>query len=234
MIVAEQKPITEIAGLIVGARRVLIVGCRECVTVCLAGGEKEAETLAAALRLLGATGAGGSAAGRAAGSAGAGFEVTTTTLQRQCEPEYVGELAKAAAAADCIVSLACGVGVQYLAERYPVWVVPGLNTKFVGGAVEQGVWTEKCGLCGECVLHRTGGICPVARCSKSILNGPCGGSHDGKCEIRDDVECAWQLIYDRLNKLGRLDLLLAMEPPKDWSKARDGGPRKVTREDVRL
>ncbi|HEY3313909.1 MAG TPA: methylenetetrahydrofolate reductase C-terminal domain-containing protein [Bacillota bacterium] len=221
MIVAEQKTLAEIDRLVRDAKKLMIVGCRECVTVCMAGGEKEVEILASALRLKWE-------------NEGHDTKIVTAMLQRQCEPEYVAELEKQLEGVDLILSMACGVGVQYVAEKYPIWVVPGLNTKFAGGAVEQGVWTEKCGLCGECILHLTGGVCPVIRCSKSLMNGPCGGSHDGKCEVGTDVDCAWALIYERLKKMDRLDLMLDMQPVKDWSKSRDGGPRKVVREDVRL
>jgi hypothetical protein len=82
------------------------------------------------------------------------------------------------------------------------------------------------------MLHMTGGICPIARCSKTLLNGPCGGSQDGKCEIAEDVDCAWQLIYDRMSALGQLEKLEEVIPPKDWRTSRDGGPRKIVREDV--
>jgi hypothetical protein len=112
-------------------------------------------------------------------------------------------------------------------------VYPGVNTKFLGGTNEPGLWTENCQSCGDCILDRTGGICPIARCSKSLLNGPCGGSQNGKCEIDKDIDCAWQLIYDQMKGLGRLDDLLKIEPIKDWSKNRDGGPRKVVREDLK-
>jgi len=185
------------------------------VTVCQAGGEKEVEVLASLLRLRGFA------------------DVVTDVLTRQCDVEFLPALDLKAAWADCIVSMACGVGVQFLAERYArKWVIPALNTKFGGGAREPGIWEERCGFCGECVLHLTGGVCPIIRCSKSILNGPCGGSQNGKCEINQETDCAWQLIYDRLQALGRLDLLSEPLPPKDWSHARDGGPRKVKRADV--
>lgn len=222
MIVAEAKPLAEIADLIGEARKILVVGCGGCVTVCLAGGEKEVGIMAASLRLL-------------RKKEGQNLETVEVTLTRQCDPEYVQMLEKYVTEdVDCILSLACGVGVQFLTERYHKWVVPALNTKFAGGSVAHGVWEERCGLCGECILHKTGGICPIIRCSKSILNGPCGGSQKGKCEVNPDIPCAWQLIYDRLSALNKLELLLEIQPPKDWSKARDGGPRKVVREDVRL
>ncbi|SMB98085.1 Methylene-tetrahydrofolate reductase C terminal [Thermanaeromonas toyohensis ToBE] len=222
MIVAEAKPLTEIAGLLGEVRKILVVGCGGCVTVCLAGGEKEVGILAAALRMM-------------YKKNGKELETIEVTLTRQCDPEYVQMLEKYITEdIDCILSLACGVGVQFLAEHYNKWVIPALNTKFAGGTIEHGVWEERCGLCGECILHKTGGICPIIRCSKSILNGPCGGSQNGRCEVNKDIPCAWQLIYDRLKALNKLELLLEIQPPKDWSKARDGGPRKVVREDVRI
>ncbi len=99
---------------------------------------------------------------------------------------------------------------------------------------EQGVWVERCAACGDCILGLTGGICPIARCSKSLLNGPCGGSEDGHCEIDPEVECAWQLIVDRLTGQDKLHLLLEIQEPKNWQSSRDGGPRKIIREDLRL
>lgn len=221
MIVAQQKPIKEIAAMVGGCKKVALVGCAGCVTVCLAGGEKETEILASALRIM----------RRLEGSP---VETVTFTATRQCDPEYVEALDSVVKDADAVISLACGVGVQYLAERFDKWVAPALDTKFIGGSREHGVWEEKCGLCGECILHKTGGICPVIRCSKSILNGPCGGSQYGKCEISKDVDCAWQLIYDRMKAFGKLDKLLEIQPPKDWSRSRDGGPRRAVREDVMI
>lgn len=220
MIIATQKPIKEIAEMIEGCRKVLLVGCAGCVTVCLSGGEKETEILASSLRIKRKL-------------EDSPIETVTFVCTRQCDPEYLVPLDNLIKDVDAVISLACGVGVQYLAERYAgKWVVPALNTNFVGGSLEQGVWEERCGLCGNCVLHLTGGICPIIRCSKSILNGPCGGSQYGKCEISKDVDCAWQLIYDRMKSLGKLDRLVDYMPPKDWSTSRDGGPRKAIREDV--
>lgn len=220
MIVAQQKPIKDIAQMIQDCQKILLVGCGGCVTVCLAGGEKETEILAASLRLMRRL-------------QDVPLETVTYVATRQCDPEYIAPLDNLVTDVDAVISLACGVGVQYIAERYPnKWVAPALDTRFIGGSVQHGIWEERCGLCGECVLHRTGGICPIIRCSKSLLNGPCGGSQYGKCEISKDVDCAWQLIYDRMKSLGKLDKLLEIQPPKDWSNARDGGPRKAIREDV--
>lgn len=222
MIIAEQKPFEEVKTLIAGADKVLVVGCGTCVTVCFAGGDKEAGILATSLRM----------ATRIDGSP---QDVTHTTVQRQCEWEYIDPLAAQIDEADVILSLGCGVGVQALAERFPkAIVVPGLNTSFMGLPTEQGVWEERCAACGSCILGLTGGICPIARCAKQLLNGPCGGSQGGICEIGKDTPCAWQLIYDRLESQGRLHLLTEIQPAKNWSTSRDGGPRRITREDLRL
>jgi ferredoxin len=222
MIVAEQKNLEEIKTLIGNAKNVLVVGCGTCVTVCFAGGSREAAILSSSLRI-------------ATKLNGNPKTIQDVTVQRQCEWEYLDSIADQIKQADLILSLGCGIGVQAIAEHFPeAWVVPGLNTKFLGLPLEQGIWSERCAACGDCVLGLTGGICPIARCSKSLLNGPCGGSEDGHCEVNDDIPCAWQLIYDRLSSMDRLDLLLEVRPPKNWRTSRDGGPRKIVREDLRL
>lgn len=222
MIVAEQKKLEEIKTLVGDAKNVLVVGCGTCVTVCFAGGAREAAIVAASLRM----------ASKLDGNEKA---VTDATVQRQCEWEYLDEVAEQVKAADVVLSLGCGIGVQAMVEHFPdAWVVPGLNTSFLGLPTEQGIWSERCAACGDCVLGTTGGICPIARCSKSLLNGPCGGSEDGHCEVNKDIQCAWQLIYDRLSSMGKLDVLLQLQPPKNWRTSRDGGPRKIIRPDLRL
>jgi ferredoxin len=222
MIVAEQKSLDEIKTLVGDAENVLVVGCGTCVTVCFAGGAREAAIVAASLRM-------------ATKLDGNGKSVTDVTVQRQCEWEYLDEIAEQVGEVDVVLSLGCGVGVQAMVEYFPnAWIVPGLNTTFMGLPTEQGVWAERCAACGDCVLGLTGGICPIARCSKSLLNGPCGGSEGGHCEINPDIPCAWQLIYDRLSSMGKLDVLMDIQPPKNWKTSRDGGPRKIVREDLRL
>ena len=134
---------------------------------------------------------------------------------------------------DAIVSTACGVGVNFIANlRAKENVYPALNTTFFGGSAEQGIWREQCAGCGDCVLHLTGGLCPVARCAKSLLNGPCGGSADGKCEVSPDTDCAWQLIVDRLRTLEQLESFDTFLGYPDWSGGGPGGPRRVYREDL--
>ena len=222
MIVAEQKSLEEIKKLVGTAKKVLVVGCGTCVTVCFAGGSREAAIVAAELRM-------------ASKLDGNNKSVADVTVQRQCEWEYLDTIAEQVKDVDIVLSLGCGIGVQAIAEHFPnTWVVPGLNTRFMGLPTEQGIWAERCAACGDCVLGLTGGVCPIARCSKSLLNGPCGGSIDGHCEVNAEIPCGWQLIYDRLSSMGKLEALMDIQPPKNWRAARDGGPRKIVREDLRL
>lgn len=222
MIVAEKKPIEEIIAHVKDFSKILIAGCNECVTVCEAGGKKEVGILASALRMYFM-------------NEEKKVEIDEVTLERQCDHEYLEEIRDSIDKYDAVISLACGVGVQFMAEKYfgtPVF--PGVNTCFMGAAEERGVWSERCQGCGQCILGETAGICPISRCAKRLLNGPCGGSTKGKCEINKDLDCAWQLIIDRLKELGKLDDYEKLMPIKDWSTERAGGPRKVVREDVRL
>ncbi len=222
MIIGEQKPLDEIKEMIADYQNLLILGCGTCVTVCFAGGEKEVGILASSLRM-------------ATKLDGQDKEIVEATVQRQCEYEYNEEVVDLVREADAVLSLACGIGVQTMNEQFPETItLPGLNTSFLGQPVEQGVWDERCQACGNCILDKTAGICPIARCSKSLLNGPCGGSRNGQCEIDPEIDCAWQLIYERLRALGRLELMTEIQPARDWSTSRDGGPRKIVREDLRL
>ena len=222
MIVAEQKPLEQIQEMIKGYKKVLVMGCGTCVTVCAAGGQKEVEILSSTLRLANQV-------------KDKQQEFTEKTVTRQCEWEYLDAEAETIKDCDAVLSLGCGVGVQAIAERFPKLVVlPGLNTEFFGLPLEQGVWAERCRGCGDCKLDKTGGICYIARCAKSLQNGPCGGSVNGKCEVSKDIPCAWQLIYDRLKELGQLDALDEIIQPQDWSLSFAGKPRKVVREDLRI
>lgn len=225
MIVAEQKPLEEIKAKIANADKVLVVGCGTCVTVCFAGGEKEVGILAASLRM-------------ASKVEGKEKQIDEAMVQRQCEWEYLDMLKERIGDYDVVLSLGCGIGAQAIAEHFPnVRVVPGLNTAFLGLPLEQGVWAERCAACGNCVLDLTGGICPIARCSKSLLNGPCGGSAEGVCEISGKerpTDCAWDLIVKKLMARGELAKLLEIQPAKNWQTSRDGGPRRIAREDLML
>jgi ferredoxin len=220
MIVADRKNVREIRDMIQNHERVLLVGCGTCVTVCLAGGEREVGIVGSALRM----------SLRLAGREK--VIVDQVTIERQCEDAFIDALAPRVGEYDAICSLACGAGVQALAERFPnTPVYPGVNTQFIGILESQGVWTEKCAACGNCRLGQFVGVCPITRCAKRQFNGPCGGSREGHCEVSPELDCAWQLIYDRAKALQKLDELEAVVPPLDWSTGLDGGPRKVVRED---
>jgi hypothetical protein len=167
--------------------------------------------------------------------AGRPIEIEQAVIERQCENEFIKDLVAAADRNQAVVSFGCGAGVQALAERLtnkPVYAA--LNTQFLGILEEQAVWTEKCLGCGDCMLATFGGICPVTRCAKRILNGPCGGSAEDHCEVDADRPCAWQLIYKRLKAIGQLDRLTPIIPPKDWRTAWHSGARKIVRPEHRV
>ena len=220
MIVAERKPLAEILNMVRDCKKILVLACRGCVSVCSAGGEREAEILASLIRL-------------GMKKNGKSCEVIEGSLVRQCDREYIEGIDQWQGQYDAIPSTACGVGVNFIANLRPADnVFPALNTTFFGGSAEQGIWSEQCAGCGDCVLHLTGGLCPVARCAKSLMNGPCGGSVDGRCEIDPNVECVWQMIYDRMGRLDRQEEMAKSAPIRDWSTAGHGGPRKQIRKDL--
>ncbi len=205
MIVAEQKPLPEIRRMISPYERVLIVGCGTCMTVCDAGGEREVAFLHDALRMAQSK------------NANETHHFLEATLKRQCEPEFLQMLVDKTSDVDVILSLGCGIGVQAIAERFPdTPVLPGVNTAFMGISREQGVWDERCAACGDCRLEDTAGICPVTRCTKGILNGPCAGTKNGKCEANKDMDCAWILIYKRLERLGQLERMRRYYPMRNF------------------
>jgi ferredoxin len=222
MIVAERKTIPEMVDILRQHQKILVLGCGTCVTVCLAGGEREVSIISSALRI-------------ASKAQGLGFKVSEFTIERQCDNIFIEQAAEAIEKADAVLSLGCGAGVQAIAERFPRKpVYAGLNTKFLGILEDRGIWTEKCAQCGACVLNNYGGICPVTRCAKHMLNGPCGGSREDRCEVRPDRPCAWQLIYQRLKNINQLDRLNQIELPKEWSSSLSGGTRVIVREDHRI
>ncbi len=222
MIVAQRKSIPELLSIVEKHRNVLVLGCGTCVTVCLAGGQREVSIIASALRM-------------AAKLKDVALTVEELTIERQCDNVFLEQAAEAARQADAVLSLGCGAGVQALAERFadkPVYA--GLDTAFIGILEERGIWTEKCAACGSCVLHLYGGICPVTRCAKHMLNGPCSGSREDRCEVDPSLPCAWQLIYKRLKDIGQLDRLKEIRPPKNWRPSLSGGCRTIIREDHRV
>jgi ferredoxin len=212
MIVAKRKPFDELKDMLKDYKKVLNVGCATCVAVCLAGGEKEVAVLNAELDM-------------ARKLDDNPIELGAITLERQCDMEYLEELDNMVDDYDAILSMACGVGIQFLAERFPEKpVIPGVDTTGMSANKAVGWYEERCRSCGRCVLGVTGGICPVTMCAKGLYNGPCGGTNDGNCEISDDQPCAWYRIYERLEKQGRLDQIIEFTPAVDWN---DQVPRKL-------
>jgi ferredoxin len=205
LIVAEQKPLDEIRQTIAPYGGVLLLGCGTCMTVCGAGGEREVSFLHNALRV-------------AEARSGDGIHTFSEyTVKRQCDLEFLDLLEDKVSEVDVIVSLGCGIGVQAVAQRFPdMPVLPGVNTSFMGAASEWGVWDERCAACGDCRLAETAGICPITRCTKGILNGPCAGTKNGKCEANKDADCAWILIYKRLERLGQLEKMRRYYPPRNF------------------
>jgi hypothetical protein len=222
LIFGEWKPINELVEMLSSHSKVLLVGCATCVAECAAGGEKEVETLAPLLRM-------------ALKVRGHSVEILTATLEKQCEWEFVEELTEIVGQVDAILSIACGIGVQALAERFDdIPVYPGVNTSALTIREEAGLWASWCAACGDCVLAETFGLCPVARCAKSLMNGPCGGTREnGKCEIDENIDCVWKLIVERAEARGQIDCLMKVRKSKNWSKSSHGGPKRVLREELR-
>lgn len=215
MIIAERKPFNEIKEMVTPFRKIMVVGCGTCVAICWAGGEREVAELASQLRLAFPQGE---------------KEVIEGTIQRQCEKEMVSvpELKGPIESVDVVVSLACGVGVQTVAQLFPdKTILPGLNTTFMGMPEREGLWVEYCIGCGDCLLGRTGGICPNVRCAKGLLNGPCGGTKNDKCEADPEKDCAWVLIYNQLKRQGKLDLIREINTPRDYRAVRRPGVVKA-------
>jgi ferredoxin len=216
MIIAKAKPFENIKAMLEGYHNILVLGCGTCVAICFSGGDKEVGILASSLRM-------------ADKISGKNRVFSEHTVERQCEWEFLEAIGDKVKEKDTILSLGCGVGVQALSEKFPsIPVLPGLDTVCMGMPETEGIWVERCSGCGNCILDKTAGICPITRCAKSLLNGPCGGSAKGKCEISPDIPCAWQAIIDRLSARGKLEMLDEIQPLRDWSTSHAGGPRRIT------
>lgn len=210
MIKGKRKPFDEIKEMIKGHRNVLNVGCGGCVSVCYVGGLKEVDTLNDQLRASFKQDA-------------VDIRLEGYTVERQCNMEFLAELDSIAPKYDAMMSMACGAGCQYMAERFPkIPVYPAINTLFIGVDKEIGIFEERCRACGNCVLGQTGGICPVTRCAKSLFNGPCGGTNVTSCEVSKDIPCAWFDIYERLKELGQLDKIMKISDPMEWRNTTRG------------
>ncbi len=201
-VITESKPLEEIKGYLGKAERLYLIGCGTCTTLCETGGEKEVEDLAKSL-------------------SGEGFMIIgTLVLPTVCDLltlEALSENGEKIEKAEAVVVLSCALGVQRVSSALKKPVFPGVNSLFLGLEFEEG-FLEVCQQCGDCVLGFTAGICPVVRCAKGLLNGPCGGSHEGKCEVSSDIPCAWIEIYERLREIGREEDFILYRACKDWSK----------------
>jgi len=203
MLISEQKPLEEILSYLESDKSIFIVGCKGCAEGWGSGGEKQVAEMKNTLQERGKAVSG------------------SVVVDMLCD----GTLnKKEIAAADSILVLTDGAGVQTVAEVVNKVVHPGCNTLSSGGAHAEWKEAERCLECGDCMLEFTGGLCPIARCSKHLLNGPCGGSQGGKCEVDPDIPCVWQQIVERLTKLGQLDKLERLVTPKNWSVSLVSGP----------
>lgn len=210
MLISEQKPLEEILSYLDGDKSVFLIGCKGCAEGWGSGGEKQVTEIRSTLREKGKV---------VTGSVVIDM-VCDAALARLKLRSYKKEIA----AADSILVLTDGAGVQTVAEVVDKVVHPGCNTLSSGGAHAEWKESERCLECGDCMLEFTGGLCPIARCSKHLLNGPCGGSQGGKCEVDPNIPCVWQQIVDHLAKLGRLDKLERFVGAKNWSVSLTSGP----------
>ncbi len=201
MIITQKKPIEEVMAMVGSAKTVAIIGCGSCATACQTGGEAQIAELKAILEQAGKT-------------------VVATTVADYCCMN-LGVKAKMkplmAAKPDCVICMSCGDGVQCVAKNAPKTpVYPSNNTMYLGEAVRFGVWEEACRFCGDCLLGTTGAICPITQCAKSLVNGPCGGQKNGKCEVNPENDCAWIKIYQRLEANGQLEKLTQLRQDKNY------------------
>lgn len=209
MIITQKKPIEELMAMLGSVKKVALVGCANCAAACQTGGEKEMEELRQFL-------------------AQQGIEVVATVLPQECcHKMLVKKELKVLrnSGAEAVVGMACGDGVQTVADNTNLPVYPSNNTLFLGQVERVGIFHEYCRMCGDCVLGVTGGICPITKCAKSLVNGPCGGQKNGRCEVNPDNECAWIAIYRRMEELGQLDKL--MQPRVDKGHGDHAYPRHV-------
>ena len=202
MIITQKKPIDELLAMLTGVRKVALVGCGNCASACQTGGEKEIQELKAILEEQ-------------------GIDVVATVLPEECCHKMLVKRdlkVLRGCGAEAVVGMACGDGVQTVADNVQLPVYPANNTLFLGQIERVGIFHEYCRMCGDCVLGSTGGICPITRCAKSLVNGPCGGQKNGKCEVNPENDCAWIQIYNRLVSLGQEDKLLQTRADKGYGE----------------
>jgi ferredoxin len=213
MIISEAKPVAELQEVLAPFGRLFLVGCAACATACKAGGEEEIFRFQEWLATQ--------------GKETTGSVVIDEACHIQRAARDLRHHAEAVKAADALVVLACGSGVQSISSNTDKRVIGALNSLFLGNVRRVGQYEEMCSLCGDCILNETAGICPVTNCAKGLLNGPCGGMQDGRCEIDPDLDCAWKLIYERLQRQQRPGVFARRVPPKQWSRRRKPGRHKI-------
>jgi hypothetical protein len=211
MIITRRKPFEEIMEFLNGKNRVFLTGCSLCATSCMTGGEKEVLEMKARLEKE--------------GKEVTGYVVLDPSCNKLQARAALKKQKSEVEAADAVLCMACGDGAQTVAELVKIPVYPANDTMFIGEVERIGHYSEACRACGQCELGWTAGICPITRCAKSLLNGPCGGSRNGKCEVNPENDCAWILIYNRLKELGQLEQIVKIKAPKDYSKF--ANPRKI-------
>lgn len=199
--ITRQKSFDEIGQQLEGLERVYIIGCGTCATMTRTGGREEVLDMKERLQ-------------------GVGKMVTGwTVIPIACDEMTEVSLREnngAIQSADCILVMSCALGVHRVCSYIAKPVIPALDTLFIGVEDGPGCFSEVCDQCGQCVLGYTAGICPITACHKGLLNGPCGGTNNGKCEVDNEKDCAWTLIYQRLEEQGRLDLMRKYQPPKNF------------------
>ncbi len=205
MIITKQKTFEDILNFVAHEDSIFILGCGDCATLCHTGGEEQVREMIDKLEKIGKK-----ITGTAIGKAPC-HELDTARIFRQNKEQIKKS--------DSILVLACGAGTQAAREATDKKVHPGCDSLFIGNSKRHMNFYEKCSACGDCVLDEFGGICPVTRCPKSLLNGPCCGSNDGKCEVNNSLECIWITIFKRLKVEGRLSTLDKIHPPKNHLSA---------------
>jgi len=198
--ITQAKPEEEIDELLTGLGRVFIIGCGTCVTLTNTGGEPEVRAMAEKLSEKGKMMTGQTV-----------LPVACDNLTGEALKEHASQIGQA----DVLLIMTCAFGVQTVARQFKKMVVPALDTLFIGKETALGLFDEICTQCGTCIIGQTGGICPVTSCHKGLVNGPCGGTDDGKCEIDSNKDCAWTLIYNRLKELDRLDDMRKLQKPRN-------------------
>jgi methylenetetrahydrofolate reductase (NADPH) len=205
VIITEKKPFTEVLRNLEGYQKVFLVGCGDCAALAQTGGDKELEALSIKLTQAGKTVLG------------------TLLSEGPCHNLRIKQelrgVSEEVAKAEALIVLSCGAGVQAVAELQPQPTFPGLNSLFLGNIKRYGWFEERCSTCGECIIADTGGICPVTRCAKSLVNGPCGGSQNGQCEVGGGRECVWSSILIKLREQNRMPLLEKYQPMKDFERS---------------